>query len=136
MTRRRAWLATVAVLAGERLYAQVAILDSIAGSSRDGVWRLRFRTGPAVKMRVGKATLLLHMMESPAPDSIDILKPVKGRAEAQPQRDGWITVSIDPKCAQRVVDSDAWLEFRAVPAASFHLPAKTGFAPYLVLEGK
>jgi hypothetical protein len=135
MTSRRRWLAGASVLAPAALLAQVAILESVAGSSRDGVWRLRFRTGPAARMKAAKATLLLHVAGGKAPASLEILKPVKGRAAITDQREGWITARLDPRCAQRLIDRDDWLEFRADGTVLFHLPSQTGFAPYLVAEG-
>jgi hypothetical protein len=129
-------LAAAAAAISPAVRAQVAILESVAGSVRDGVWRLRFRTGPAAKMRVAKSTLLIHLADGESPQSIDVLKPLKGRVAPQPQRDGWITVQLDARCAQRLVDGETWLEFRASPNTAFHLPSQTGFAPYLVVEGK
>lgn len=117
------------------LLAQVAILESVAGSVREGLWRLRFRTGPAASMKVGKATLLLHLAGGEAPPLLEILKPVKTSAAVEAQREGWITARIDVRCAQRLIDREEWLEFRSPGAPMFHLPSQTGFAPYLVAEG-
>jgi len=117
------------------LLAQVAILESVAGSVREGTWRLRFRTGPAARMKVAKATLLLHLTGGESPRVLEISKPAKVRAAVEPQRDGWITARIDVRCAQRLIDHDDWLEFRAPGSPVFHLPSQTGFAPYLVAEG-
>lgn len=136
MMGRRFWLAAALGLAPTALPGQVAILESVAGSARGGVWRLRFRTGPATRMKAAKATLLLHLAEGETPGGIEILKPLKGRAAVAPQRDGWVTVTLDPRCAQKLLETDAWLEFRAPPGAVFHLPSQTRFAPYLVAEGE
>lgn len=136
VTRRKVCLAAAAAAISPRADAQVAILESVAGSARDGLWRLRFRTGPAAKMRVAKSTLLLHLAEGEPPASLEVLKPQKLRVEPQPQRDGWITAQLDARCAQRLVDGEPWLEFRTSLNVVFHLPSQTGFAPYLVVEGK
>lgn len=136
VTRRKVWMILLTAAGSRRALAQVAILESVAGSSRDGVWRLRFRTGPAAKMRVAKATLLLHLAEGETPAALEVLKPAKGRVSLLPQRDGWMTAQLDVRCAQRLVDGEAWLEFRTSTATVFHLPSQTGFAPYLVVEGK
>jgi len=136
VTRRQACLAWFLAAASGPVRAQVAILESVAGSVQDGVWRLRFRTGPAARVRVARATLLLHIAAGAAPDFIDIVKPLKGRAETRLQRDGWITAQIPARCAQRLLDQEGFLEFKAAPSLAFHLPSQTGFAPYLVVEGK
>jgi hypothetical protein len=133
---RRWWLAAALGLAPGPLRGQVAILESVAGGKREGVLRFRFRTGPAAKLQVGKATLLLHVAEGKPPAALEILKPMKGSAAVQIQREGWVTVLLSPKCAQRLVDEDAWLEIRAPEQVSVHLPSQPGYAPYLVVEGK
>jgi hypothetical protein len=84
---------------------------------------------------VAKATLLLHLTGGESPSALEILKPVKLRAAVEPQREGWITARIDVRCAQRLIDRDEWLEFRAPGSPVFHLPSQPGFAPYLVAEG-
>ncbi len=135
VTRRKVWFVAAAAIS-PIAFAQVAILESVAGSVRDGVWRLRFRTGPAAKMRVAKSTLLLHVAKGEPPPSLEVLKPLKARVVPQPQRDGWITAQLDPRCAQRLVDGEPWLEIRTSMDFMFHLPSQTGVAPYLVVEGK
>lgn len=123
------------ILGPAAVFAQVAILESVAGSVRDGLWRLRFRTGPASKVKAVTATLLLHLAGGETPGFLEVLKPVKGRAAAAAQREGWITARLDPRCAQRIIDRDEWLEFRAPGSPLFHLQSHTGFVPYIVVEG-
>lgn len=135
LTSRRAWLGGALGLVPAPLSGQVAILESVAGSERGGVWRLRFRTGPAARMKAARATLLLHLAAGTAPGSLEVLKPMKGRIPVAQQRDGWVTAPLEPRCAQRLIDRDEWLEFRAEGSVQFHLPSHTGFAPYLVAEG-
>jgi hypothetical protein len=104
--------------------AQTAKLEC-AGAKRDGPGvRLTFRKPPGEKTRVEKATLWLHLKDREAPATIL----VNGKdLAATPQADGWVTVQVPVKAAQKPL--------RVGEAARFDGAGTAEHTPYLVVEG-
>ncbi|GEM_PF-3659578 len=107
------------------LLAQTAILECVSAADYAGRLRLTFRTAVAEKFKVQRATLLLHLKDSGAPQSLK----VNGRSAPVVSREkDWITVSVPSKDALKplVVERGS---------AHFHGCSPPQFAPYLVIEG-
>jgi hypothetical protein len=104
--------------------AQTAKLEC-SGAKKDGPGvRLTFRKPPAEKMRVEKATLWLHLKDKEPPAKIV----VNGKGlPATPQADGWVTVEVPGKEAQKPLSVGE--------AARFDGAGTAEHAPYLVVEG-